>query len=202
MDLLGSLKMRASKASPYARTALLCACGERVLPIYEEYWVGSYFTAVGRSIELGWSYACGGKVDDQEMQFCLDGVQDLVSYYYEEQTRIGVLAATVTVVLRVLESISADEGASCLAVARGLCSTIHAANHAEAMANSDTPKPARTRVAESEEKAWQEAALSLIDGWKGVGTRTMFDSLEGKPPRWLLDWRARCKEVLHEPGDK
>jgi hypothetical protein len=112
-----------------------------------------------------------------------------------------VLAGTVTVVLRVLESISADEGASCLAVARGLCSTIHAANNAEAMANWDTPKPARTKFAGSEEKAWQEAALSLIDSWKGVGTRTMFDLLEGKPPRWLLDWRARCKEHLHEPGD-
>jgi hypothetical protein len=199
MDWLDSMKMRASKASPYARTGLLCACGERVLPIYEEYWIGSYFTAVGRSIELGWSYACGGKVDEEEMRFCLDGMQDLVAYYNDEG--IDVLARTVTIVLRVLQSISPDEAASCLAVARGINSTIDTANNAEAMANWDTPKPARTKVAGAEEKAWQEAALSLIDGWNGVGTRAMFDSLEGKPPRWLLDWRARAKEHLHEPGD-
>jgi hypothetical protein len=170
-----------------------------VRPVYEEYWVGSYFTAVGRSIELGWSYACTGKVDDGEMRFCLEGLQDLVAYYNEEW--ISVLAKPVTVILRLLESISPDEGASCLAVARGLCSTLAAASSAEAMANWDTPRPARTEVAQAEEAAWQEAALGLIDGWNGFGTRTMFDSLGGKPPGWLLDWRALSKEHLHEPGD-
>jgi hypothetical protein len=69
------------------------------------------------------------------------------------------------------------------------------------MANWDTPKAAQTEVAGAEEEAWQDAALSLSDGWKGFGTRTMFDSLEAKSPRWLLDWRDRCKEHLQEPGD-
>jgi hypothetical protein len=191
MDLIDSLVRRLRSASPCARIALVAECGDRVRPIYEEDWVGTYSPAVGRSIEIGWSYACGAKVDESEMQFCLAEIRDLVEFYHEEE--INVLASTVTVVLRVLQSLSANEQESCLAVARGLVSTVDTANRAEALANQSTPQPDRTKAAMMEEEAWQDRALQLIDGWQGFATPGMFDSLGGKPPRWLRHWRSRSR---------
>jgi len=181
----------AQKAGPHIRTALAAKCGERVLPIYEEYWVGDYYPAVGRSIEIGWDYACGAAVDETELRTCLDHVRDLVSYYHDEKTNNDLLAPTVTVVLRVLQSVTPDEEASCLAVARSVLTSVDTAMSAEVMANWYTPSPARKELAAAEEKAWQQAALSLISGWEGGVTRTMFDSLGALPPEWFLDWMAR-----------
>jgi hypothetical protein len=191
MDLIDSLARRVRNASPYARIALVAECGDRVLPVYEEYWVGTYYPEVGHSIEIGWSYASGAKVEVSEIQSCLLRVEDLVDFYYEEG--IELLASTVTVVLRVLESMSPIEEESCLAVARGLVYAVDTANQAEAMANQNTPSLSRTKVARAEEKGWQNQALDLINGWQGFATRNMFDSLGEKPPRWLLDWRSRSR---------
>jgi hypothetical protein len=191
MDSIDSLVRHVRSASPYARIALVAECGDRVLPVYEEYWVGTYYPEVGHSIEIGWSCACGAKVDASEIQSCLVKVEDLVDFYYEEG--IEVLASTVTVALRVLQSMSPDEEESCLAVARGLVYAVDTANRAEAMANRSTPNPSRTKVAREEEKVWQNQALLRINGWQGFATRTMFDTLGDKPPRWLLDWRSRSQ---------
>jgi hypothetical protein len=191
MSRLDDLKARASKANPQARTAFLSACAERVLPIYEDYWVGDYYPSVARSVEIGWTYALGADVNAEELRTCLDEVQDLVTYYHEEPTRHEILAAAVTVVLRMLQSITPDEEASIIATARGISSTIDTAKSAEWMANWDTPEPARTKVAADEERKWQEAAIARIENWTGPVTRTMFDDLGAKPPAWLTDWKAR-----------
>jgi hypothetical protein len=191
MDLIDSLVRRVRNASPYARTALVAECGDRVFPVYEEYWVGTYYPEVGRSIEIGWSYACGAKVEASEIQSCLVRVEGLVEFYYEEGREL--LASTVTVVLRILESMSPVEEESCLAVARGLIYAVDTANQAEAMASQTPPSLSRTRVAREEERAWQNQALQLINGWQGFATRNMFDSLDDKPPRWLLDWKLRSR---------
>ncbi len=191
MGLLDELKARVARAGPQARTALLSASAERVLPVYEEYWVGDYSPAVARSVEIGWAYALGGDGNAAESRTCIAEVQDLVTYYYEDATRHEILAHAVTVVLRLLQSICPDEEASVLATARGVSSTIDTAKSAERMADWDTPTEARTKVAANEERAWQEAALARIETWTGPITRTMFDDLGAKPPAWLLDWRER-----------
>jgi hypothetical protein len=162
-----------------------------VYPIYEEYSVGTYYKSVRRSIEIGWSYACGARVDEAEIQSCLAELQDIVEFYREEG--IDVLGDIVTVVLRVLQALTPDEEKSSLAVARALVSARDAAQSAEAMANLETPKASRTEVAAAEETAWQDRALSVIDGWKGVAIRNMFESLDDKPPRWLQDWKQRSR---------
>jgi hypothetical protein len=182
---------RVARATPQARTALLSASAERVLPVYEEYWVGDYSPAVARSVEIGWASALGEPVNADELKSCIAEVQDLVTYYYEEATRHEVLATAVTVVLRLLQSITPDEEASVLATARGIGSAVEAARAAEWTANWDTPEPVRTERAADEERAWQEAALARIETWTGPLTRTMFDDLGAKPPAWLLDWRDR-----------
>ena len=50
MGLLDNVKLRVRKASPQARTALVSECAERVYPIYEEMWWGSFYVAVRRAI--------------------------------------------------------------------------------------------------------------------------------------------------------
>jgi hypothetical protein len=40
MGIIDTLKTRARKANPQARTALVSECAERVYPIYEEMWWG------------------------------------------------------------------------------------------------------------------------------------------------------------------
>jgi len=191
MSWIQTLAQRVRNSSQHARVALVAECGERVRPVYEEYWVGTYSASVGRSVELGWTFACGGKIDAAETQACIAEVRDVVEFYNEEG--ISILAAVVTVALRVLESMSSDEDASCMAVARGLNSDLNAAQLAEAMANQATPKAARQEVAMAQEEAWQNRALDLIAGWKGVAKRDMFASLNDKPPPWLIDWKARSR---------
>jgi hypothetical protein len=187
--MLDIIKALARKTSLHARTALVSECAERVYPVYEERWSGSFYVAIRRAIEMGWNFGCGIKVDDDQMRTYLDHVQDAVAYYRDEG--IDLLGDTVTVALRVLQSMSLDEEESCLAVARGLLSTRDAANAAEAMADLDTPRPDTTARADAEEEAWQEAALTLIDGWQGIAKRDMFDAIGEKPPDWLHDWRMR-----------
>lgn len=188
------LKVRAARASPHSRTALLSECGVRVLPVYEEYWVGDHSVSVARSIEIGWAYALGIHVDAGELQSCLENVQDLVTYYYEDATRNEVLASTVTVVLRLLQSITLDREVSVLATARGIASTIDTAKCAEAMANWNVPREAQLNVAgDDQERAWQQAALARIESWTGAENRSMFDDLGAKPPAWLLNWLANCR---------
>lgn len=191
MDLIDSLIGRLRKASSYAQIALAAECADRVYPIYEEYQVGTYSKSVRRSIEIGWSYACRATVDEAEIQSCLAEVQDIVEFYREEG--IDVLGDTVTVVLRVLQALTPDEEKSSLAVARALVSARDAAQSAEAMANLEKPKASRTEVAAEEESAWQERALSVIDGRKGVAIGNMFESLDDKPPRWFQDWKQHSR---------
>jgi hypothetical protein len=191
VDLIDDLIARLRPASRLARIALVAECGDRVYPIYEEYWVGEYYESVRRSIDIGWSVASGANVDEVEIQTCLTEVQDLVNYYREEG--IDVLGAAVTVVLRVLQSLASDEEAHLMAVARGLVSARDTAQSAEAAANQSTPASNRTKVAMREEEAWQTAALALIQESKGVPTRSMFDPLNDKPPKWLVEWRQRSR---------
>jgi hypothetical protein len=191
MGLLDNVKLRVRKASPQARTALVSECAERVYPIYEEMWWGSFYISVRRAIEMGWNFGCGLPIDEELKARYLEHVLDAVTYYLKEATEDRLLASTVTVALRVLESMVQDEEESCFAVARGLLSARRVANGAEAIADRHTHREDKTKRARAEEEAWQEAALTLIDGWQGVTKRDMFDGIGEKPPDWLFDWRMR-----------
>jgi len=74
---------------------------------------------------------------------------------------------------------------------KGLHSTRETANLAGATADRHTPRKDNSERALAEEEAWQEAALTLIDGWQGVAKRDMFDGIGEKPPDRLFDWRMR-----------
>ena len=100
MGILDILKMRASKASPQARTALVSECAERAYPVYEEMWWGSCYVAIRRAIEMGWNFGCGLPIDEELKARYLEHVHDAVTYYREEATEDAQLANTVTVALR------------------------------------------------------------------------------------------------------
>ena len=187
MGMIDTFKQRVRKASLNARTALVSECAERVYPLYEEMWRGSYYVAVRRGIEMGWNFACRLPIDEELKVRYLKHVLDAVTFFREDATRDDLLADPLTVALRVLQSIVEDEEDSCLAVARGLGSTVSSAQSAgDAPSNDDNAK-----LALAEEEAWQEEAFTLIDGWQGVAKRDMFDAIGEKPPDWLHDWRMR-----------
>lgn len=195
MGLLDDLKGRVARLDPRVRTALLAACAERVLPVYEGYWVGDHSDAPARAAEIGWASALGGLIDGAGLRACRDELQDLVTYYYEEATRHELLAHAVTVGLRSLQSLGVSEEESLLATARGLLSTIEVAKDAEWMANWDAPEADRTKLARDEEYAWQEVALSRAETWPGPVARTMFADLGPNPPAWLADWLVRTAHL-------
>jgi hypothetical protein len=187
MGMIDTHKQRVRTASPQARTALVSECAERVYPLYEEMWWGSYYVAVRRAIEMGWNFACGLPIDAELKARYLEHVLDAVTFFREDTTQDSLLANPLTVALRVLQSMVEDEEESCLAVARGLGSTLSSAQSA-----GHTPGDDDTSArAMAEEEAWQEAALARIDGWQGVAKRDMFDAIGEKPPEWLHDWRMR-----------
>jgi hypothetical protein len=187
MGMIDTFKQRVREASPQARTALVSECAERVYPLYEEMWGGSYYVAVRRGIEMGWNFACGLPIDEDLKARLLEHMLDAVTFFREDATRDDLLANPLTVALRGLQSMVEDEEESCLAVARGLGSTLSSAQSAGNRPRDDDNE----KRAMAEEEAWQDEALTLIDGWQGVAKRDMFDTIGEKPPGWLHDWRMR-----------
>lgn len=84
MSLIKDLTERIRGANRHARTALVAACGVRTLPIYEQFWIGTHCESVGRSVEIGWSFATGANVDPGEARACLAELQDAVAFNHEE----------------------------------------------------------------------------------------------------------------------
>jgi hypothetical protein len=189
MSLIEELMERLRKGSRHARIALAAECGARVYPIYDEYWVGDFYESVRRSVNLVWSYASGSTIDDADARACAQEVKEILDFYGDEE--ISILLQTVSVILYALESLTEDDAASTLAVARSLAVARDVAQSAEAMANEGVPRGSRTEWAVAWEEDWQDHALSIVDGWKGLARRDMFDALDDKPPKWLLDWRSR-----------
>jgi hypothetical protein len=189
MSLIEELTERLRKGSRHARIALGAECGARVYPIYDEYWVGDFYESVRRSVDLVWSYASGSTIDEADSRACIQEVKKILDFYGDEE--ISILLQTVSVILYALEALTEDDAASTLAVARSLAVARDVAQSAEAMANEGVPRGSRTQWAAAWEEDWQNRALAVIDGWKGLARRDMFDVLDDKPPKWLLDWKAR-----------
>jgi hypothetical protein len=191
MTLAQDLVQRVQSATRARRIALASACGKRTLPIYETYWIGNYEESVGQAVELGWSVSLGASVDQQHISSALTELQNLVAFYREEG--IDVLAATTTVILRVLQSLSENEEESRQAVGRALVSTLDTARYAEAMANQVTPVSQRKKAALAEEEAWQDRAIRIVNAEQLPPTREMFDAAGPYPPLWFTDWLERSK---------
>jgi hypothetical protein len=136
---------------------------------------------------MGWNFACGLPIDEDLKARLLEHMLDAVTFFREDATRDDLLANPLTVALRGLQSMVEDEEESCLAVARGLGSTLSSAQSAGNRPRDDDNE----KRAMAEEEAWQDEALTLIDGWQGVAKRDMFDTIGEKPPGWLHDWRMR-----------
>lgn len=194
MSLIQKLIERLRPLKPNARIALAAECAERIYPIYEHCWVGTYSELVRRSIEISWAHACGEKVDQAELEACLIEVRDLVAFYLEDES-IEVLSSTVTVVLRALEAITNNEEDSSLAVSRALLSTLSAAQSAEVMTHRKIGGEGQIEVAMQEEKKWQEMAFRLLENKKDfMICRDMFKSLGDKPSKWLTDWEKSTRK--------
>jgi hypothetical protein len=188
MSLIDTLIEQLNKGSRPARIALAAESASRVYPIYENYWVGEFYESVGRSVDIIWSYACGATIEEGELRAYARQVREILDFYGEEE--INILIRTVSVILYSLESLTDDNSASTLAGARSLAVARDVAQSAEAMTNQLQPKASRTQWAASWEEQWQHHALSIIDGWKGLARRDMFDPLDDKPPKWVVEWKA------------
>lgn len=173
-------QQRLHKANRFARVALLAACGERVFPIYEAYWVGDYTPDVSRTVEQGWIYACGGMISPEDVRCSLEGLLALVTYYNEED--IGILSCCATLALRIVQCIDAPtDDESSLAAARGCHTEIYAAILADhAIHEAKAPG----FPAEAEERGWLEKAIQRTETWQGVARRDMYSDLGQIPPKW------------------
>jgi hypothetical protein len=166
MDLVDSLVARLRKMDRTARIAFAAECADRAYPIYERWWSGTFCESVRRSIDMAWEHACGAAVDAAELRQCGTEVEDLVTFYSDEED-IPLLRITVTLVLFTLQALDADDDASCLAVARAALAARETADQAAQQNDS----------AAADEKGWQERALAVTDDWQGPARREMFEAL-------------------------
>jgi hypothetical protein len=186
MDWFDSMTLRLRVVDRHVRIALAAEIGVRVLPIYEKYWVGAETPGVPRGVEMGWEYATGAPVDENERQAVLAELKDAASFYAEED--FSPTKEAVTAALRVVEALDDDEGNSAKAVMRALVMGQSAANLAEHMTLEHQPAAAKKGSATEEEEKWQANAIAIAEKWKGTPRRDMFDAAGPKPPDWLKRW--------------
>ncbi|GAB5542843.1 MAG: hypothetical protein SangKO_026030 [Sandaracinaceae bacterium] len=169
--------------------ALAAACGDRVVRVYEEFWVGSHTPRVSESIDLAWAAACDSESPPADaLADSIEEVADFVAYYHEEG--IGMLASVVTTSLRILQCIASenDEDAA-IAACRACGSSLYVAIIADSCIHGRRPDRPRPGDAESEERSWQEAAIERIRE-PGAASRGMFDDLGPTPPVWWTRYQT------------
>ena len=174
-------KARFAAMHATARLAMIAASGARLLPIYEQRWVGDHAPAVARAIELGWASATGAAIDPDEAQTVERHVAEQVAFLREED--IAILADPVTIALRVIEAVRAEsDEASVLAAARAI------GNHLSVGRSIDTATAHAPRVetADAEERRWIDAAFALAESQPV--SRALFDALG--PPSWWPAYEA------------
>jgi hypothetical protein len=175
-----------------ARLALAAECGERVVPVYEEYWVGDQYPEVRRCVELGWQAACGSPPDQTEVTRCRDAAREILEFYLEEG--YSILAAAVTVAVRIAECIEApDAETSGLCVARALESALHTAILADNLLNGGKPDPGGASA--TEEQEWQDKALAIAQSESRTIARDMFEPAGPRPPAWWSTYRAGPRQI-------
>lgn len=175
-----------------AGLALAAECGERVVPVYEQYWVGDLYPEVRRCVELGWEAALGSPADQTEVANCRDAAREILGFYHEEG--YSILAAAVAVAAHIVGCIEArDADTRGLCVARALESALHTAILADNLLNGGKPNPEGPSATEEEE--WQEKALTLARSESSTIARDMFEPAGPRPPAWWSTYRAGPRQI-------
>lgn len=127
--------------------ALLCA--ERTIHIFEQFGDGDEYPQIGTLIQ-GAGIAIRNDSQVEVDPDTLELVTELIGAYNADS--IGILASSVTVTLRFIETLT-DDGP--LSLARALTSTIDTGMHADRLLE----RHGRPRRAKDDELAWVEALL-------------------------------------------
>jgi hypothetical protein len=187
MEFFNSLVERIARGSRQAALGLAASCGERVIRVYNDFWVGDFFQFPQQAIDIGWGEACGNTQDRDFAESLRRELQELTQYYNEEG--ITILASSVTVTLRIIEGVVAtDRRESALAAARACGSAIYVAELADSYI--DPKCPPESGVARAEEESWVREAAARVESWTGPALRDMFADLGPLPPGWWSAYEA------------
>ena len=104
MSTLEEDKISLTRGNRFCRVAFSTAILERVILIYQDYWVGHDVPEVAGAIKNGWAYACGESVDLAKMALEVGTVEAMNDFYLDESM---MLAGVTTVAMRVSEGITA-----------------------------------------------------------------------------------------------
>ena len=183
-----------SRSSRAGMLALASVSGERVISIYENFWVGEHTKAPSLAIDLGWRTACDGEaVPPGDTEWMIRELRELFEFYNE--AGIGILAAAVTVALRVAQALAAESDAeTALAASRASSSAVHAAVLADGFIAGLDPRRPRPGIAELEERAFQSSAIERIAGRSSV-VRDMFSDLGPTPPKWFATYLTASDHI-------
>ena len=177
------IRLRHSKSR--ARTALCAACGDRVIQIYKDHWIGHYWEEPAEALDVAWAYAAGSDVEGARVELLEERLRDLAEYLAEEG--VNILTAAVQVARCALESITDDVVESARAVERGLDGALWCAQIAESILHRSKPGP---DLADDEETQWQTKAIDIAAASEGSVPRGSFDAAGPTPPEWWKKYQA------------
>ena len=147
-----------------------------------KYWVGDHLHEVRAAIDVAWEYCAGATPDPARPQRLEGPVRDHVEFLNEEG--ITILASSVTVCLRVLESLS-DHADQKLSAKRACGSSLYVAQLAAKFS-----KTMDEETATDEEVTWQNRAIDLVQRGQVTFSGQMFRQLSDDPPKWWLAYEA------------
>lgn len=173
-------KRRFSSISPTIRLAFLASSAERIMPIYDKFWVGDYHPELSQTIELAWQTVEGGSVDVASARRCSDVAKQLADLYAEDSLApLAEAAGIAAYIMDMLQQTDQDDVA--LAAPRGYASVLTAGDAVDGvLAQNGIAAPS----AKSEEEAWLDAAVVRAETWTQPAVRDMFRDLGSFPPSW------------------
>lgn len=161
------------------RLAFLATCAERVLPIYEKFWVGDFHPELLRTVELAWKTIEGDTLDPEEVDRCVEVSKDIAEFYAEES--ISVLAQAANSAAWIMDLIKpAEPDDADYAAPRGYAAVQTAGQAIDAVLSRSGIAPS----AQAEEEAWLDAAVARAESWTGPVSRETFRDLAAFPPKW------------------
>lgn len=182
-------KRRFASVSAPLRLAFAATCAERVLPIYEKFWIGDFHPELLRTVELAWQSVEGGNVDAEEVARCSDVSREVAELYAQESIAVLAQAANSAVwIMDMLKPAEPEDSAS--AAPRGYAAVLTAGQAIDAVLSRNGVASS----AQAEEEAWLDAAVARAESWTGPVTRDTFRDLGAFPPKW---WSAYLNAQHH-----
>lgn len=175
-----ALKQRFATINPAVRLAFLASAAERIMPIYEKFWLGDFHPELTRSKELAWMSLEGRALDAGEVMRCLEVTKELADIYAEESIATLTQAANIgSYIMDVLAQTEASEVA--LAGPRCYSAVLTASDAVDGVLSRNAMSAASARA---EEEVWLDAAVLRAESWNQPAFRGMFHDLGSFPPRW------------------